>query len=215
MPSGIPFGLLADKYGNRKIFLASALAVWSASIVWTGFSQTYTEVLFARFLLGLAESACTPFAASLITDYFPKETRATALGIYNWGIYTGFSLAVGAANAMTDTAGWRTVWYACLSLSLSFFFVIVSIQLRFCEIHFFFFLFAFTKRIQSVCRNKKIKYRYTFGFAGLVWVFFVLSIKEKQRPRNERLINPQSFVRILFAVLVFVFFFIFGCNFQS
>ena len=44
------------------------------------------------------EAGCTPFAASILTDYFPAETRGLALGIYNFGIYFGYSLAYAFGN---------------------------------------------------------------------------------------------------------------------
>ena len=129
LPAGIPVAWLADRFHNkRSTILAIALFVWSLSCVLCGFSTEYWQVAVCRFILALAESACTPLAGSLISDRFPKETRATALGIYNWGIYTGFSLAQGAANVMTEYLSWRVVWW-------------------------------------------------TFGFAGIFWVPFVLSIK--------------------------------------
>ena len=103
---------LADRYHSKRSFiLGIALFVWSVSCILSGFSSEYWQVAVCRFILALAESACTPLAGSLISDYFPKETRATALGIYNWGIYTGFSLAQGAANLMTHCVSWRVVWW--------------------------------------------------------------------------------------------------------
>jgi len=49
----------------------------------------------------------------LIADYFGEELRGLAMGIYNWGIYTGYSLSYALGNFITDAninnQGWR--WY--------------------------------------------------------------------------------------------------------
>ena len=47
------------------------------------------------------EGGCTPFAVSIIGDYFPATMRATALGVYNLGIYVGYSLAFALGTAIS------------------------------------------------------------------------------------------------------------------
>ena len=53
-------------------------------------------MLFSR------EAGCTPFAVSLIADYFSEGLRATAMGVYNFGIYTGYSLSYALGNFITS-----------------------------------------------------------------------------------------------------------------
>ncbi|KAJ8300638.1 hypothetical protein KUTeg_022157 [Tegillarca granosa] len=57
------------------------------------------------------EAGCTPFAASIIADYFNAESRGFALGIYNWGIYMGYSMSYAFGNFITEAninnQGWR------------------------------------------------------------------------------------------------------------
>jgi len=36
----------------------------------------------------------------LIADYFAVELRGSALGVYNWGIYTGYSLSFAIGNSI-------------------------------------------------------------------------------------------------------------------
>ena len=52
-----------------------------------------SSVALARVGVGVGEAAGSPPAHSLISDYFPPEKRATAMGIYSWGIYVGSALA--------------------------------------------------------------------------------------------------------------------------
>jgi MFS family permease len=48
-----------------------------------------------------SEAGCTPFVASMLTDIYPSELRGTALGIYNWGIYLGYSMSYALGNLIT------------------------------------------------------------------------------------------------------------------
>lgn len=61
-----------------------------------------------------SQSGCTPFAASLISDYFSEQLRGAALGVYNWGIYTGYSMSFALGNLITQAningQGWRWVF---------------------------------------------------------------------------------------------------------
>jgi MFS family permease len=52
----------------------------------------------ARMGVGVGEATASPSAYSLISDYFPKAQRATALAIYSSGLYLGggLSLFIGA-----------------------------------------------------------------------------------------------------------------------
>jgi MFS family permease len=45
-----------------------------------------------------SQAGCNPLATSLIAEYFIIELRGAALGIYNWGIYTGYSLSFAIGN---------------------------------------------------------------------------------------------------------------------
>jgi MFS family permease len=64
-----------------------------------------------KFIKFYREAGCTPFATSLIADYFGQELRGLAMGVYNWGIYTGYSLSYALGNFITDAninnQGWR------------------------------------------------------------------------------------------------------------
>ena len=46
------------------------------------------------------ESGCNPFATSILADIFGEELRASAISVYNWGIYIGYSLAYAVGNSL-------------------------------------------------------------------------------------------------------------------
>ena len=104
---GIPLGRLADNW-NRKKLLAIGLMLWSAMTALSGFARSKATLSLARMGVGVGEATAGPTAYSLISDYFPKHQRATALAIYSSGLYLGggVSLLIGAKIALWWNASW-------------------------------------------------------------------------------------------------------------
>ena len=94
---GIPLGRLADNW-NRVRLLSVGLALWSTMTALSGFARNQLTLSLARMGVGVGEATASPTAYSLISDYFPKKQRATALAIYSSGLYLGggVSLFIGA-----------------------------------------------------------------------------------------------------------------------
>lgn len=94
---GIPLGRLADNW-NRVRLLSIGLALWSTMTALSGFARNQLTLSLARMGVGVGEATASPTAYSLISDYFPKKQRATALAIYSSGLYLGggVSLFIGA-----------------------------------------------------------------------------------------------------------------------
>lgn len=79
----------------------------------TGLTDSYWQLLLLRFGLGIGQAGCNPLATGLISDYFSMELRGAALGIYNWGIYTGYSLSFAIGNQILKHLNWRWVFIIC------------------------------------------------------------------------------------------------------
>jgi MFS family permease len=120
---GIPLGKLADSW-HRVRLMTAGLAVWSAFTALSGFAKNFTMLSVARIGVGVGEATASPSAYSLISDWFPKKMRATALAIYSSGLYIGggVSLLIGGAiveqwnaayppgAAPLDLAGWQAAF---------------------------------------------------------------------------------------------------------
>ncbi len=93
---GIPLGKLADSW-HRVRLMTVGLALWSAMTAFSGFARNGTQLTLARIGVGVGEATASPSAYSLISDYFPKRMRATALAVYSSGLYIGggISLLIG------------------------------------------------------------------------------------------------------------------------
>ena len=90
---GIPLGRLADNW-HRIRLMTIGLTLWSAMTVASGFARNFAGLGAARFGVGVGEASASPAAYSLISDYFPKSQRATALAIYSSGLYLGAGLSL-------------------------------------------------------------------------------------------------------------------------
>ncbi len=99
---GIPLGRLADSW-NRVKLMSIGLAVWSAATALSGFAKTGGALTAARIGVGVGEATASPCAYSLISDYFPKEKRATALAIYSSGLFIGGGLSLFIGGAIVET----------------------------------------------------------------------------------------------------------------
>ena len=119
---GIPLGKLADSW-HRVRLMTAGLAIWSAFTALSGLAKNFTTLSIARIGVGVGEATASPSAYSLISDWFPKKMRATALAIYSSGLYIGggISLLIGGAivenwnqaypvDAPLGLAGWQAAF---------------------------------------------------------------------------------------------------------
>jgi MFS family permease len=85
---GIPLGRLADNW-HRVRLMTVGLTLWSTMTALSGLSASGGQLAAARIGVGVGEATASPSAYSLISDWFPRKLRATALSIYSAGIYVG------------------------------------------------------------------------------------------------------------------------------
>ncbi|MEM8768740.1 MAG: MFS transporter [Pseudomonadota bacterium] len=103
---GIPIAALADRWSRVKI-LSISMVIWSAMTALCGFAQSFWMLLLARIGVGVGEAGASPPSHSLISDYFPIETRATALSIYALGIPFGSMIGNFVGGWGAEALGWR------------------------------------------------------------------------------------------------------------
>jgi len=118
----IPFGWYADRKSRRNV-LVFGIVLWGLSTIASGFTTTFTQLMLTRMGLGIGEAALMPAGMSMLSDYFPKERRGRAVGIYGIGGFGGIGLsyliggAVLASFRGVDTVslpvvGTTSLWHA-------------------------------------------------------------------------------------------------------
>jgi predicted MFS family arabinose efflux permease len=126
--AGVPVARLADLWVRRSV-IAVGLALWSAMTALTGYSRSFTELALARIGVGVGEAGGTPPSHALISDYFPPERRATALGIFSLGVPIGTALGYSLGGWLGEQYGWRAafVWMGVPGIALA---VLVRLTVR-------------------------------------------------------------------------------------
>ena len=112
----LPAGMLADRFGGRRVF--AALLLFSAlPAIGIGLSTSYTQLLFLGLLLGIAGTTF-PVGVGFTSKWFSAEKQGTALGVYGMG-NIGQSIAVFGAPVLALFLGsWRTVFFIFAAIAL-------------------------------------------------------------------------------------------------
>lgn len=106
----VPVAALADRWNRSKI-IAIAISIWSLMTMLCGTASNFTQLFLARVGVGVGESACSPASHSLITDYFPPERRAGALGIYGAAVPIGAFFALAGGGWIVENFDWRLAFF--------------------------------------------------------------------------------------------------------
>lgn len=104
---GIPLGRLADSW-HRVRLMTIGLALWSAMTALSGFARNGLELAAARIGVGVGEASASPSAYSLLSDWFPKKMRGTALAIYSAGLYLGAGISLMLGGLIVE--GWNNAY---------------------------------------------------------------------------------------------------------
>lgn len=102
----IPAGLLAERWGERRLLVAGT-AVTALGFIAASWAGGFAPLLAVLLLAGIGSSVQHPLSSSIISRAFEVRGRRAALGTYNFSGdlgKIGASLAVGLGAAIL---GWR------------------------------------------------------------------------------------------------------------
>lgn len=104
--AGIPIARWADR-SNRRNIVSLSLFIWSFMTAISGLVQSYTHLLLARIGVGIGEAGGSPPSHSMISDIFPPQQRASALGFYSTGVNIGILFGFLLGGWINEFFGWR------------------------------------------------------------------------------------------------------------
>ncbi len=110
-------GRLVDRLGTRRSFLIF-VSGWSVADILHAFARSAFGLGAFRFLLGGMEAANFPASVKAVSEWFPMEERALAVGIFNSGTALGAAVAVPVVSFISLAFGWRVAFVTTGSLSL-------------------------------------------------------------------------------------------------
>lgn len=110
-------GRLIDRLGTR-VGYALAMVFWSLASMAHAWCGSFLGFAVARSALGLGESGVFPASIKAVAEWFPREERALATGIFNAGSNVGAILTPLIVPWITLHWGWRIAFLATGSLGL-------------------------------------------------------------------------------------------------
>jgi MFS family permease len=112
--SGVPVARLAERC-NRVSIISIALASWSTLTALCGAAGSFAQLLILRVGVGIGEAGCSAPAHSLISDYYDRTRRTSALSLYSCGLSLGYLFVSVVGGYVVMRQGWRA---ACLAVGL-------------------------------------------------------------------------------------------------
>ena len=118
----VAFGKLIDKLGARLGY-ALAVGIWTVAHVANAWASSLWDFMLARFAIGLGESGNFPAGIKAVAEWFPRQERAFATGIFNAGSNVGAIITPLIVPAITLGLGWRAAFVITGSFTVIWLFV--------------------------------------------------------------------------------------------
>jgi predicted MFS family arabinose efflux permease len=114
-------GTLSDHYG-RRIFLILGAATFALASGICFRTHTFTQLLAARALTGLAAGTISTCSIAFAGDWFRYEIRGKAIGLVSSAYFAAPVVGVPVSGQIADRLGWRSVFlvFALLALLVTF-----------------------------------------------------------------------------------------------
>lgn len=113
----VPMGRLADIHGMKKMML-SGLFVYVISAILAALANSMPMLMAARVVQGLASAMIFSTSTALLVLAYPLQQRGRVLGINIACVYTGLSLGPAIGGIVTETIGWRSIFWLMAGLGL-------------------------------------------------------------------------------------------------
>ena len=107
---GIAFGWFADRFGRTRALTWSVL-FYSVATGLCGLTQTATQLLLCRLLLGLGMGGEWASGAALVAETWPAQHRAKALAWVQSSWAVGYALGAAIVALVMPRFGWRAVFF--------------------------------------------------------------------------------------------------------
>ena len=118
-------GRLGDRFGPKNIYLGG-LALFTASSLWCGLTDSIEMLIVARVLQGLGASMMTPQTMSVVTRTFAPRERGKAMAL--WGATAGVAMLVGPVlgGIIVQPAGWQWIFLVNIPVGIVAFVLAVA-----------------------------------------------------------------------------------------
>jgi EmrB/QacA subfamily drug resistance transporter len=125
----IPVGKLSDMYGRVKFFKIGIIIFTLGSFL-SGVSNSGEMLLIFRAIQGLGASMIFTTSTAILVSAYPPKERGRVLGINVAAVYTGLSTGPFLGGIITQSFGWRYIFYSNLIIGVILIFI-TFLKLRF------------------------------------------------------------------------------------
>lgn len=113
----IPGGLLADRFGGRRVTLWALLS-WSVFTALTGFAWSFAVLLALRFAFGVAEGVFPPASMKVLVERTRPEERMSANGTIMSSNALAAVVTPLAVAPLVAAFGWRSAFWSTAALGI-------------------------------------------------------------------------------------------------
>jgi MFS family permease len=106
----IPGGWLAEHWSAKK-FVAVMIVFWGLMALACGFAENFTQLVIARFFLGVAEGGIWPATLVLLSHWFPVQERARAYGFWIANLAISSIITQPLSGFIVAGSDWRMLFF--------------------------------------------------------------------------------------------------------
>ncbi len=100
---------LADRFGRKRVYL-TGLAIFTLASLGAGLAPSGALLIAMRAVQGFGAALVTPTALAIIADTFPRNQRATAIGVWAGASASALGLGPLVGAIILDNFGWRWIF---------------------------------------------------------------------------------------------------------
>ena len=112
----IPFGILSDKFGRKRL-IAIGLIIFAVGSVVAALSDSIYGLIIGRFIQGMG--AVSAVVAALVADLIPPQQRAKAMAVIGLSIGVMFSASLILSPYLAGKLGFASLFWIIAALSLA------------------------------------------------------------------------------------------------
>lgn len=125
----VPAGIIAAKFGPRKIAIYGIIIASSAALV-TGLASDTTQIIVLRFIIGIGMACFFGPSVILVSRYLGKESEGLGIGLLNSAHALGGIVGLFGWVVLAEFVGWRATLILSGGLGISTAIMLSSTLLR-------------------------------------------------------------------------------------
>ncbi|HYM73945.1 MAG TPA: DHA2 family efflux MFS transporter permease subunit [Stellaceae bacterium] len=110
-------GWLAGRFGIKEIFLGSVI-IFTVSSALCGAATSLPELVVFRIFKGFGSAALVPLSQATLLQINPPERHGSAMAVFSMGTILGPIAGPALGGWLTDSLGWRWVFYINLPVGI-------------------------------------------------------------------------------------------------